>query len=334
MRLALLALALPSVVAAQGAPTVTEWNVPWGGTRPRDPAVGSDGRIWFVGQVGNYIGVLDPKTGNFRRYDIDEGTHPHNVVMGPDGAAWYAGNQNGIIGRLDPATGEVKRFPMPEADLTDPHTLIFDKSGNLWFTLQGSNAVGHLDPKSGKVRIVRVPQKGSRPYGIVLDSKQRPWFVEFGGNRIGTIDPATFQLKEYTIPDPGARPRRIALGTDDRVYAGDYSRGKLVVLDPKTGQFTEYQNPAGNRSAPYAMASDDQGRIWQVETGVQPNRFVSFDPQTETFGTPVPVTPSGGIVVRHMVFASKTRSFWFGSDANTIGRVALGPASAERDLTP
>lgn len=336
MRLGSLALLLslaPLDAAAQAAPTVTEFQVPWGQTRPRDPAVAGDGRIWFVGQVGNYVAVLDPRSGAFKRYDIDEGTHPHNVVIGPDGAAWYAGNQNGIIGRLDPATGDVRRFPMPESDLTDPHTMIFDQAGNLWFTLQGSNAVGQLDPKTGKVRIVRMPEKGSRPYGIVLDARQRPWFVEFGANRIGTIDPVSFKLREYAIPDAGARPRRIAIGGDQRIYAGDYAGGKLVALDPKTGKFTEWQNPAGIRSAPYAMTSDDQGRIWQVETGVQPNRMVSFDPKTETFGTPLPIMPSGGIVVRHMVFDPRTRSIWYGSDAGTIGRVTLGPAS-ERNLTP
>jgi virginiamycin B lyase len=324
--LALVATMTPVSLAAQSS-AITEWQVPWTQTRPRDPAVAPDGRIWFVGQVGNYVAVLDPRSGAFRRYDIDEGTHPHNVVIGPDGAAWYAGNQNGMIGRLDPATGDLRRFPMPEPDLTDPHTLTFNQAGNLWFTLQGSNAVGYLDTRSGKVRVVRMPGSGSRPYGILLDSKERPWFVEFGANRIGTIDPVSFTLREYTIPDAGARPRRIALGHDDRIYAGDYARGKLVMLDPKSGKITEWQNPAGNRSAPYAMTSDDQGRIWQVETGVQPNRLVSFDPKTESFGTPVPVAPSGGIVVRHMVFDPKTRSIWYGSDAGTIGRVTLSPAA-------
>src|SRR3712207_2388230 len=46
---------------------ITEWTVPWEKTRPRDPYVAPDGRVWFVGQTGNYIAVLDPKSGEFKR---------------------------------------------------------------------------------------------------------------------------------------------------------------------------------------------------------------------------------------------------------------------------
>jgi virginiamycin B lyase len=42
---------------------IKEWNVPWEKTRPRDPAVAPDGKIFFVGQVGNYIARLDPASG-------------------------------------------------------------------------------------------------------------------------------------------------------------------------------------------------------------------------------------------------------------------------------
>ncbi len=335
MRLLLLTtLLVPAVLPAQAPPAVTEWTVPWPNTRPRDPSVAADGRVWFAGQAGNYIGVLDPRTGAFRRYEIDEETLPHNVVVGPDGGIWYTGNRNGMIGRLDPVTSNIRRYPMPADDLSDPHTLTFTRAGDIWFTLQAANAVGFLDVKSGHIEIVRMPTRGSRPYGIMLDSQDRPWFVQFGANRIGTIDPASYTLREYTIPDPAARPRRMVVTPDDRIFAGDYARGKLVMLDPATGKFQEWQNPAGARSAPYAMALDDRGRIWQVETGVQPNRLVSFDPTTEHFGAPVPVLPSGGLVVRHMVFDRSGRNFWFGTDANTIGRMALGPASAERTPTP
>jgi virginiamycin B lyase len=334
MRFLLTALLVPGTLGAQGAPVVTEWRVPWSDTRPRDPAVAPDGRVWFVGQAGNYVAVLDPRSGGFRRYEIDPGTFPHNVVIAPDGAPWFAGNRNGMIGRLDPATGEIRRFPMPAADLTDPHTLVFDRSGNLWFTLQGSNAVAHLDVRTGSVRVVRLPGSGSRPYGIALDSRDRPWFAEFGANRIGTIDPAGFTLREFSIPDPASRPRRIVITADDRIYAGDYARGKLVSLDPATGRFEEWDNPAGHRSAPYAMAGDDRGRVWQVETGVQPNRLVGFDPASRTFSAPVPVLPSGGVVIRNMSFDPRTRSLWFGTDAGTIGRAALGPAGAATGATP
>lgn len=80
--------------------------------------------------------------------------------------------------------------------------------------------------------------------------------------------------------------------------------------------------PGGPDSRPYAMAVDAQDRIWAVETGVQPNRFVGFDPKSETFFGTTEV-PSGGGTVRHMVFHAPTNTIWFGADTNTIGRIVL-----------
>ena len=49
---------------------IREWPVPWQDTRPRDPAVDAQGRVWFVGQTGDYIGRLDPASGKFDRFEL------------------------------------------------------------------------------------------------------------------------------------------------------------------------------------------------------------------------------------------------------------------------
>ena len=114
---------------------ITEWVVPWENTRPRDPYVDGQGRVWFVGQVGNYLAYLDPGTGDFRRYELDPGTGPHNLIVDDDGFVWYAGNRAMHIGRLDPETGEIEKHMMPTPDARDPHTLIFDQNGDIWFSV-------------------------------------------------------------------------------------------------------------------------------------------------------------------------------------------------------
>src|SRR5678816_422790 len=68
---------------------IKEWPVPYSSSRPRDPYIDSQHRVWFVGQVGNYIAYLDPASGKFRRYEIDEGTLPHNLIVDRNGMAWY-----------------------------------------------------------------------------------------------------------------------------------------------------------------------------------------------------------------------------------------------------
>ncbi len=302
---------------------ITEWKVPWERSRPRDPYVAPNGQVWFVGQAGNYIASLNPATGQFKRYEIEAGTHPHNLIVDARGMVWYAGNRNAHIGRLDPASGTVTKYPMPNPAARDPHTLVFDRNGDIWFTAQQSNFVGKLTTSSGSVRLLEVPTADARPYGIALDSKGRVWFNEFGVPKIATIDPSTFAIKEYPLPHERARGRRIAITSDDVIWYVDYVRGQLGRLDPSSGAITEVALPSGNGSLPYAMTVDDQDRLWLVETGPQPNRLVGYDPKTKAFFSETPIAESGGGTVRHMVFHRPTRTIWFGTDANTIGRAMV-----------
>jgi virginiamycin B lyase len=308
--------------AALDTVRIREWQVPWEVTRPRDPYVDREGRVWFVGQRGNYVASLDPSSGQFRRIDLPEKALPHNIVVGPDGYLWYAGNGDSHIGRMDPRTGKIRRFDMPDPAARDPHTLMFAPSGDLWFTVQGGNFIGRLDPKSGEVRLLKPSVQRARPYGIVVDETGRPWVVLFGTNRVATVDPATMQMREYTLPAADARPRRLARTSDGMIWYVDYARGSLGRLDPKSGAVKEWTTPGGSGSRPYAMTVDDHDRLWFVETSGEPNRMIGFDPKSQEFFSSSAI-PSGGGTVRHMVFHAPTRSIWFGTDANTVGRAEV-----------
>src|SRR5687768_7098607 len=315
------AAVVPTLVSAQTV-DLQEWKVPWADSRPRDPYVDNKGRVWFVGQEGNYIAYLEPKSGEFKQFTIEPGTHPHNLIVDPQGTVWYAGNRNARIGRLDPNTGAIKTFMMPDTTIRDPHTLVFDKAGNIWFTAQSGNAIGRLQTSSGKVDLIKVPAARTRPYGIVLDSKGRVWANLFGTDKLATIDPATMQLEQITMPRSSARGRRIAVTRDDAIWYVDYAGGYLGRYDQGTKQFEEWQLPGGPQSRPYAMAVDAQDRIWVVETGAQPNKFVAFDPKTKKFSATTPIA-SGGGTVRHMYYHPATKEIWFGTDVGTIGRAKL-----------
>lgn len=310
----------PGPTAAQEV-EIDEWPVPWENTRPRDPYVESPERIWFVGQRGDYLGLLDPRSGDIERWELEAGAGPHNLIVDRSGTVWYAGNRAAHIGRFDPATGEIEKIAMPEG-ARDPHTLAFDPEGDIWFTVQGGNRVGHLDVESGEVRILEVPTPSARPYGIVVDPEGRPWFTEFGTHKIGTVDPATMELREYELPRADARPRRLARTSDGMIWYVDYATGHLGRLDPATGEVREWTTPGGSDSRPYGMTVDAEDRLWFVESGPSPNRLVGYDPSTGAFTVPTPI-PSGGGTVRHMMYHPPTNTVWFGTDTNTIGRATL-----------
>jgi virginiamycin B lyase len=322
LSVAAVAPAVRAQPAAEPVPT-KEWAVPWENTRPRDPMIDGKGRVWFVGQEGNYVAYLEPGSGKFRRYEIDPGTNPHSVIVDRAGHAWYTGNRNAMIGKLDPETGKVTRFPMPDPAVRDPHTHQFAPNGDLWFTAQNANYVGRLTPATGKVQVVKMPTPNARPYGLGIDQRGHPWFDLFGTNKIGTIDPQTMRLREFPLPNDRARPRRIALTSDGTVWYVDYTRGFLGRLDPKTGAVKEWANPGGVASLPYAMTSDDQDRLWFVETGLKPNRLVGFDPKKGEFFGMTEIGGSGPNTVRHMTFDKASGQIWFGTDQGTIGRATV-----------
>jgi virginiamycin B lyase len=310
------AVILPDAVPAQTL-DVKEWPVEWEG-RPRDPDVDAQGRVWFVGQTGNYIGVFDPATEQFRRYELEADTRPHNLIVGTDGAIWYAGNGNGRIGRLDPASGDVRIVMMPDESARDPHTLLAGADGNIWFTVQNGAYVGRLEPGSGAVRLIKTAD-GSRPYGIALDSKGTAWVNLFGTNRIAAIDASSFTLREIETPRANARTRRIAVTSDDMVWYVDFAGGRLGRIDPTSGDVQEWDVPGGASAQPYALLVDDQDRLWFSETNRNAPRLVGFDPKTQQFMSATPV--SAGI--RHMVYHPASKAIWFGTDANNIGRAVV-----------
>jgi virginiamycin B lyase len=320
LRLGIVAIA--AVLTAWSAPLTAqdgntfdlkEWAVEWGG-RPRDPAVAPDGKVWFVGQAGNYLAYFDPKTEQFKRYEIEPGTHPHTLIVDTKGIVWYAGNRNNRIGRLDPATGQIKTIMTGEAK--DPHTMVFDGKGNIWFTSQGSNRVGRLNMSTEKVDLVTPNDTPSNPYGIVMDSKGNPWVALLRTNTVAKIDPNTLAVTRFKEAHETSRSRRIEVTSDGMVWYGDEARGYLGRINPANGEVKEWLTPGGEGSRPYALTKDDQGRLWLSETG--PNkRLVGFDPKTEKFFANIEVSGT----IRHMFFHAPTKTLWFGTDADKIGRI-------------
>jgi virginiamycin B lyase len=329
MRSLILSIVTAGALQAQASAIipVQEFNVPWGRDgRPRDAAVSPvDGAVFFVGQagdepVGNYVARLDPKTGAFKKYQLEKGAQPHSCLVDSRGNVWYTGNANGTLGRIDVKTGEIRTFTVGEG-VRDPHTMVFDRDGNIWFTAQQTNAIGFFDIKTEKFRVVKPPlpagARSTNPYGIVLDSKGRPWFNLFNTNMIGTIDPVTFELKTYPLANDSTRNRRIAITSDDQIYYTDYRRGRLGHLDPKTGKVQDWALPGGPGSLPYGMIIDDQNRVWVNESGSQPNKLVGFDPKSGKFFHNS-VIPGERNTVRHMFFDKKTKQIWWAMDSGQL----------------
>jgi virginiamycin B lyase len=313
--------ALTQPVSAQHSkvlPQITEWQVPWPDSRPRDPYIGGPDLIWFVGQTGDYVASFTPSTAQFKRYPLPAGTGPHNVIADQRGV-WYAGNRTGHIGLLSAATGNISQFPLPGSGRRDVHTMAFTSGGDIWFSVQQGNQIGIMDSNSQTITLFDTATANARPYGLVVFNDQ-PWVAYFGSNKLATFQQG--KLTEIVLPRQHTLPRRLTVTADGNVWYVDYAGGYLGRYNPQTTEVKEWRTPGAEKSMPYAMASDKNGMLWFVETGVRPNRLVGFSPATEQFTSPVAIE-SGGGSVRHMVYDPLDHSLWFGTDTNTLAQAKL-----------
>jgi virginiamycin B lyase len=310
---------LGCIAAAASPLAVVEYEIPRERAFPHDPAVGSDGIVWYTDQRNSFIGRLNPTTGKITDYATPTpASGPHGIVVAPDGAVWYTAQRTGKLGRLDPKTGTIEEYSLP-AGARDPHTLLIRK-GIVWFTVQQSNMYGRLDPRTREAKVWTVPTSEASPYGIVNAPDASIWVALFGTNKLGRVDAASGALEEITLPERRSRPRRLAVDETGVVWYSDYARGYLGSYNPKTRAFKEWLSSGGERSAPYGIAIAPDGRVFYQEA--RSGNIIAFDRKTEKMET-VKI-PTDGSIVRNMSVDSTRNRLWLAlSGTGRIGKIEL-----------
>jgi virginiamycin B lyase len=316
-----LAKLLPALglIAVASPLAVVEYQLPRERAFPHDPAVGSDGIVWYTDQQNSFIGRLDPASGKITDYPTPTpASGPHGIVVAPDGGVWYTAQRIGKLGRLDPKTGHIEEYALP-AGARDPHTPLIRK-GLVWFTVQGGNTYGRFDPRTREAKVWTVPTSRALPYGMVNAPDGSIWVALFGTNKLGRIDAETGALREINLPQSGARPRRLVVDESGMVWYSDFARGYLGSYNPRTGAFKEWLSPGGASSAPYGIAIAPDGRIFYDEA--RSGTIVAFDRksgQVETIRIPTP-----GSIVRNMSVDSTRSRIWLAlSGTSRIGKIDL-----------
>ena len=289
---------------------VSEWAVPTP-KFARDPAPGPDGNIYITVMQGNKIARFDPRTQQFKEWDLPSGAHPHGLLVDKTGRVWYTGNGNGTIGELDPATGKVTEHKAPSGG--DPHTLVIDDAQKtLWFSVQGGNRIGRLDMAGGKISEYKV---SGNPYGIAIDRQGYVWFCEIGGGKIGRLDPANGTISEIDFGH-GSAPRRMAIAPDGTLWVTLYGNGKLAQVDAAARKvMKEYVLPAGSDGGPYAVTVDGAGIVWVNE--IKQDSVVRFNPASGEMK--VVKLPSKNVGIRKMIVDAQGKLWYMGSHNGRLG---------------
>jgi virginiamycin B lyase len=235
--MAWLAASVPPLTAQQADFDLKEWDVEWGG-RTRDPAVAPDGKVWFVGQAGNYIANLDPATGAIKTYPTGEATDPHTMVFDGKGHIWFTSQGANRVGRLNMATGKVD-VVTPYEQPSNPYGLVLDAKGHPWVALLRVGMVATIDPATLTVTRFTQANEKSRSRRIEVTADGTVWTGDEANGLLVRINPQTKETKQWQVPG-GAGARPYALTKDDRGRLWISETGpekRLVGFDPKTEQF-------------------------------------------------------------------------------------------------
>ena len=84
---------------------------------PHGLAEDAMGNVWFTGISQNYIGKLDPATGEVTQYPVsqEDARGPLIPIFDQAGTLWFT-LQSGMVGRLVPETGEMTIVSTPTAN--------------------------------------------------------------------------------------------------------------------------------------------------------------------------------------------------------------------------
>ncbi len=199
--------------------TITEYQIPSGGSDPTSITAGSDGNIWFTEAQG----------------------------AGGDGA----------IGQMNLTTNVITEYSAGLTPDSQPNSIAAGSDGNLWFT-EASGAIGQITP-AGLINEYAVPTTGSNPSGITAGPDGNMWFTEaaVAGNRIGRITvTATPAIAEFRVTTGSSAPTGIAAG-DGNIWFTENAVSKIgqLVLEPIAGTYSvagtiTYASPAGLAQGP------------------------------------------------------------------------------------
>ena len=280
---------------------------------PRQPSVIHDldvdasGNVWYGNTGWDFIGRLNPQTGEFSEWPapnflppaqegVDRIVGVQDIQVDPEGNVWAAvmGNKHAAF---NPETERWRIFDLPVIWKNPFLSPVRAGESKLWGSgmtapPEGDNLNEHafaLDIKSGEVKegvalFAGLPaptsptHRNQRHYCYMFDQDQAGNFLCTASetSAIVRIDSAG-KVRRIPTPTPNAYPRRGHRDADNRFWFSEFFADQVAMIDLDTDEITEY--PLSPRYiSPYFTRADRRGNIWISSTGS--DRLLRLDPDT------------------------------------------------------
>jgi virginiamycin B lyase len=268
---------LPRPKAKAARVVVTEYDLPRKVAQPHDVVVDSAGTVWYSDFADEFLGKLDPKTGQATEYPIPllkQGFPKGSLELqlDKDENPWLALMYQGGIAKFDRKTEKVQVFPLPK-ELQRDHTqesmvmpIYSYVDGKVWTNNQDDHSILRLDVNTGAYEnlgtfAIAGAARNINAYGIPANHENDLYLLDFAADNIGRIDAKTKEFKVYPTPTRDSRPRRGMVDAQDRLWFAEYGANAVAMFDPKTEKIQEWRVPTP-WSAPYQAVVDKNGDVW------------------------------------------------------------------------
>jgi streptogramin lyase len=298
---------LPRPTGEATRAVVTVFPIPRAASVIHDLDVDAKGRVWYGNTGWDYLGMLDPKTGEFREWPA-----PNRLPAGPDGSrilgvqdiqvdgdglVWAAIGGNALAA-FDPTSERWHEYPLPVIWKNPFLGPMRPGERGLWvtgLTRAPDGEVRHehafrfdLDAKTLGAPVMLFDDKPSPVdpdhsqhlnYCYMMDQDAQGNFLCTvpEASAVARLDPATGKVRLVPTPTPHAYPRRGYRDGQNRFWFGEFWADRIGVIDLATDRITEY--PVDSKwISPYYARPDGKGRIWVSSTGS--DRLLRLDPAT------------------------------------------------------
>jgi streptogramin lyase len=302
----------------------TEYDLPRDTISPHDVVLDKDGIAWYSSFGEQFVGRLDPKSGEVKEYAIP--VHKPDFPKGSlglridrDGYLWLGNMYQAAIVRFDPRTAQFKAWSMPkeynvdasQVNMVRPESAHVD--GKVWSQNNGFAAVHRLDLASGQFQTWEPYKTSKTPhniYDVIPDSQNNVYYTDFRNFHIGRIDAKTGEIKIYPALTPRSAPRRGYMDAQDRLWFGMYRADRVGMFNTRTETFKEWLMPT-KWASPYDVVLDRNEELW---TGsMVTDRVTRLNTKTdETVDYLLPRTTN----IRRVYVDNTTNpvTFWVGSN--------------------
>jgi streptogramin lyase len=282
---------LPRPTGRSTRAIITEYDLPRPEALPHDVLLDSDGIVWYRDFGSEYLGSLDPKTGQVTDYPFPEikpgfSKGMIDLEQDKDGNLWVGTRQASVM-KFNRKTHEFTVCCANQsAAEKDPNfrtdfgifAFAYDSNNKMKIWGGGPNMQGihRLDLSTGKLEAFYTHST----YGINADSKGNGYGLVMADQNIVKVDAVTGETTVYPTPTPNSGPRRGQFDSLDRLWFAEFRGNKIAMFDTRSATFKEWAIPTP-WTGPYDVALDKNGEAWTG--GMFSDRLVRLNTKTGQF---------------------------------------------------